>query len=86
MVLSLLAASAPVGPYTAWRKCLPLIVVVLLWGRLITWIDKDSQEVLLPRVPLNIGNLLFGILGLALVLSSAGLCGRAAGFDRVRRC
>ena len=66
MVLSLLAASAPVGPYTAWWKVIPLMIVVLLWGRLITWSDKDSQEVLLPRVPLNIGNLLLGILGLFL--------------------
>ena len=72
MVLSLLAASAPVGPYTAWWKVIPLIIVLLLWGRLVTWIDKDSQEVLLPRVPLNIGNLLLGILGFFLFFALPG--------------
>ena len=66
MVWSLLAASVPVGPYAAWWKVLPVLVVLLLWGRLITWIDKDSQEVILPRVPLNIGNLVGGVLGLFL--------------------
>ena len=56
MVLSLLAAVSP-GPYVAWWKAIPLVIVVLLWARLVTWIDKDSQEVILPRVPLNIGNI-----------------------------
>src|ERR1041385_8054914 len=66
MVLSLLAAAVAPGPYAAWWKVLPVFVVVLLWGRLVTWIDKDAQEVLLPRVPLNIGNLIGGAIGLAL--------------------
>ncbi len=59
-------AAMPSGPYTAWWKVLPVFVVVLLWGRLITWIDKDSQEVLLPRIPLNIANLAVGAFGLFL--------------------
>src|SRR5688572_8272796 len=65
MVLSLLA-QVSAGPYVAWWKAIPLVIVVLLWGRLVTWIDKDAQEVLLPRVPLNIGNLVFFIIGLFL--------------------
>src|SRR5215208_1626658 len=65
MVQSLLAAST-YGPYVSWWKPIPLIIVILLWGRLVTWIDKDSQETMLPRVPLNIGNLVGAVLGLFL--------------------
>ena len=65
MVWSLLAQTAvtPGGPYIAWWKVIPLIIVMILWGRLVTWIDKDSQTVLLPRVPMNMGMLLGGLLG-----------------------
>ena len=56
-VLSQAADPVPVGEYVGWWKPIP-VIVLLLWGRLVTWIDKDSQEVMLPRVPLNIGNLL----------------------------
>jgi hypothetical protein len=65
MVWSLLAQTAvtPGGPYIAWWKVLPLIVVMILWGRLVTWIDKDTQRVLLPRIPMNIGMLMGGLLG-----------------------
>src|SRR5688500_20325734 len=66
MVLSLLSQAVPVGSYVSWWKPIPVIIIVLLWGRLVTWIDKDAQEVLLPRVPLNIGNLVVFIIGLFL--------------------
>src|SRR5215203_5040079 len=59
-------AAVQLGPYTAWWKFIPLLIVVLLWGRLVTWIDKDSEEVLLPRMGLNVGNLVGGIIGLIL--------------------
>ncbi len=72
MVWSLIAASVSAGPYTAWWKILPVFVVLLLWGRLVTWIDKDSVEVILPRVPLNIGNLIGGAVGLALFFAIPG--------------
>src|SRR5829696_3071688 len=65
MVLSLLSQAVPVGEYVSWWKAIPVLIVMLLWARLVTWIDKDSIEVLLPRVPLNTGNLLgfaFGML------------------------
>ncbi|HYO07526.1 MAG TPA: ATPase, T2SS/T4P/T4SS family [Tepidisphaeraceae bacterium] len=61
-----LAQTAPLGPYTAWWKFVPLVLLMLVWGRLVTWIDKDSQEVLLPRTGLNLGNLIGGIVGFAL--------------------
>jgi type II secretory ATPase GspE/PulE/Tfp pilus assembly ATPase PilB-like protein len=68
MVWSLLAQAAappvsPGGPYIAWWKVIPLVIVMILWGRLVTWIDKDSQTVLLPRIPMNVGMLMGGILG-----------------------
>jgi type II secretory ATPase GspE/PulE/Tfp pilus assembly ATPase PilB-like protein len=44
----------------------------MLWGRLLTWIDKDSVEVILPRVPLNIGNLIGGVFGLVLFFMLPG--------------
>jgi type II secretory ATPase GspE/PulE/Tfp pilus assembly ATPase PilB-like protein len=57
MVLSLLSQAVPVGGYVSWWKVIPVIIVLLLWGRMVTWIDKDSAEILLPRVPLNTANL-----------------------------
>ncbi|MEA2708442.1 MAG: hypothetical protein QOF78_1043, partial [Phycisphaerales bacterium] len=66
MVLSLLSQAVPVGEYVSWWKPIPLLIVLLLWGRLVTWIDKDAPEVMLPRIPLNTGNILGGILGFAL--------------------
>ena len=66
MVLSLLSQAVPVGGYVAWWKAIPLILVVLIWGRLVTWIDKDAPEVLLPRVPFNVANLLGGVLAFVL--------------------
>src|SRR5687767_5125926 len=68
MVLSdelvLLAVTA--GGYVSWWKALLLVLVILAWGRLITWIDKDAQSVLLPRVTLNLGMVLGGVLGIFL--------------------
>ncbi len=69
MVCSLLiAASAPVevGGYAAWWKLIPVVIVLILWGRLSTWIDKDCQPILLPRIPLAVGSLMAGILGFLL--------------------
>src|SRR5204863_7108539 len=50
---------------------------LILWGRLVTWIDKDCQPILLPRVPLAVGNLIGGILGFLLFFLLPGF---AAGF------
>lgn len=72
MVLSLLSQAVPVGNYTAWWKVIPLILIVMIWGRLVTWIDKDSQEVLLPRVPLNTANLVGGVLAFLLFFLMPG--------------
>src|SRR5262245_16721233 len=55
-----------VGHYVSWWKALLLVLVVLGWGRLMTWIDKDSQSVLLPRASINMAMVLGGALGLFL--------------------
>jgi type II secretory ATPase GspE/PulE/Tfp pilus assembly ATPase PilB-like protein len=61
MVLSnmaMLAAAVPGGQYVSGIKAIPIIIILLIWARLLTWVDKDSQNARLPRVPLNMG--LFG--------------------------
>ena len=65
-LLSLLSQAVPVGEYVSWWKPIPVLIVLLLWGRLVTWIDKDAPEVMLPRVPLNTGNVLGFVFGMAL--------------------
>src|SRR4051812_33908696 len=73
MVLSLLAAAdVSVGQYVAWWKAIPLLIILLIWGRLVTWIDKDAPEILLPRVPLNVGNLIGGVVGFFLFFALPG--------------
>jgi type II secretory ATPase GspE/PulE/Tfp pilus assembly ATPase PilB-like protein len=47
-------------------KLLPLLILVPVWARLLTWADKDSDTAHLPRVPVNFG--IFGIGGLGIVL------------------
>jgi type II secretory ATPase GspE/PulE/Tfp pilus assembly ATPase PilB-like protein len=70
MVWSVLSAASsaavPVGDYAAWWKVIPVVIVMILWGRLVTWIDKDCQPILLPRIPLNLGNLMGGVIGFLL--------------------
>src|SRR5215217_2791993 len=60
----LLAVTA--GHYVSWWKALLLVLVVLGWGRLVTWIDKDARSVLLPRMGINLGMVVGGALGLFL--------------------
>lgn len=72
MVWSVLSQAVPVGGYIAWWKAIPVVLLLLAWGRLITWIDKDSVEVLLPRVPLNIANLAGGVLAFFLFFALPG--------------
>ncbi len=62
MLVGVLAAEIETGGYISVAKSLILLVVLLLWSRLLTWIDKDSPAAHLPRVPLNIG-MLGGMIG-----------------------
>src|SRR3954449_3239919 len=61
---AVLAAVEP-GGYVSWWKPIPVFLVMLIWARLLTWVDKDTIDAQLPRIPINIGLLLWGILAFA---------------------
>jgi type II secretory ATPase GspE/PulE/Tfp pilus assembly ATPase PilB-like protein len=65
MHLDVLAAVG-YGDWVSWWKSLPFLAVFLLWLRLITWADKDSQDAHLPRMAVNLAST--GVLVLALLL------------------
>jgi general secretion pathway protein E len=72
VVLSDLIAAVTVGQYISWWKALLLVIVLLGWGRLMTWADKDAQSVLLPRVGINLGMMVAGLLGIFLFFMLPG--------------
>jgi type II secretory ATPase GspE/PulE/Tfp pilus assembly ATPase PilB-like protein len=73
MVLTgLIAQAVPVGGYVSVWKVLPVLIVLLIWARLLTWIDKDAPEVLLPRDLINAGMILGFIVAFALFLILPG--------------
>jgi general secretion pathway protein E len=73
MVLSgLIAQTVPVGDYISVWKVLPVLIVMLIWARLLTWIDKDAPEVLLPRDMINAGNIVGFVAAFALFLMLPG--------------
>src|SRR3954467_4980704 len=69
MGLSFLA-EVEMGGYVSVLKTIPVILVLLLWTRLLTWVDKDAPAAHLPREPINIGMLggLIGAFGLFFLL------------------
>ena len=68
MALSGLVAEVQGGGYISLYKLVPVLLVLMVWARLLTWADKDAPELQLPREKLNLP--LFGgmILGFALFL------------------
>lgn len=56
-------SAVEVGPYISWWKSALALVVILLWARLLTWIDKDSDRAHLPRAAINSGMIAALILG-----------------------
>jgi type II secretory ATPase GspE/PulE/Tfp pilus assembly ATPase PilB-like protein len=66
MDLAVLIAQVPSGGYISVWKSIPVILVLLVWAKLLTWIDKDADAAHLPRVGVNLGNLASGILGFAI--------------------
>jgi type II secretory ATPase GspE/PulE/Tfp pilus assembly ATPase PilB-like protein len=67
-VLAAAQAAVQVGQYVSIWKVLPVIVILLIWARLLTWMDKDSTDAHLPRQPLNAGMIAGFLLGFALFL------------------
>jgi type IV pilus assembly protein PilB len=61
-------AAVDAGGYVNFWKILPILFLLLIWGRLLTWADKDSIAAHLPREALN--SAMFGLLivGFALFL------------------
>src|SRR5262245_2387576 len=55
MDLSVIVAQLSYGPYISPWKVLPVLVVLLVWAKLLTWIDKDAEDAHLPRLALNSG-------------------------------
>ena len=55
------------GYISAW-KLIPLLVVVLIWARLMTWADNDAEAAHLPRIPFNVSFLAGLILAFFLFL------------------
>src|SRR5687767_4638785 len=61
-----LAEIQGVGGYVSVWKTIPVLLVLLVWARLLTWADKDAPAAHLPRVPLNVSFLGGLILAFAL--------------------
>ncbi|HMB96350.1 MAG TPA: hypothetical protein VKK61_09950, partial [Tepidisphaeraceae bacterium] len=72
MHLSEIVASVELGWYINLWKILPLLVLVLIWAKLMTWADKDAVAAHLPRTALNSGFLAGMILAFALFLALPG--------------
>src|ERR1700722_4432029 len=53
MHLMPMLADVIVGQYVNLWKILPVLIVLWIWARLLTWMDKDAIEVQLPRQALN---------------------------------
>lgn len=73
MDLGGLIADVPVGGYINLWKLIPLLILVLIWARLLTWIDKDAPSVFLPRTPINAGMVAGMILALVLFFMLPGM-------------
>src|SRR3954451_22805046 len=59
MGLSMLTVAATVegGGYVSILKAVPIILILLIWTRLLTWVDKDAPAAHLPREVINSSNL-----------------------------
>lgn len=48
-------ADVEVGGYLSIWKILPVLFILLIWMKLLTWVDKDAEAAYLPREPINGG-------------------------------
>src|SRR3954468_22970787 len=62
----LLAEGITAGGYVSIWKCLLVVIVLLGWARLLTWVDKDSEAAHLPRQAIDLGLLVAGIIAFGL--------------------
>ena len=61
-----------VGGYVSALKALPVILLLLLWARLLTWVDKDAPAAHLPRTAFNTAFLGGMVLAFLLLLFLPG--------------
>lgn len=59
-------AAVEVGGYVSALKVLPVLLVLLIWARLLTWVDKDATAAHLSRDGLNTAFIAGMVLGFAL--------------------
>src|SRR5437764_7993438 len=50
-----LLAAVSAGGYISILKVIPVVLLILLWARLMTWMDKDAEAAHLPRIGFNLG-------------------------------
>lgn len=72
MLVSHILAAVQYGPYINPFKVLPVVVILLIWAKLLTWIDKDSEVAHLPRMALNTGFVCGMFVGFLLLLIVPG--------------
>ncbi|HEX2972863.1 MAG TPA: ATPase, T2SS/T4P/T4SS family, partial [Tepidisphaeraceae bacterium] len=65
---TVLLAAFDLGGYVSVFKLIPVLLVLLGWARLATWIDKDAEAAHLPRELLNTVVLAGGVVSFALFL------------------
>jgi type II secretory ATPase GspE/PulE/Tfp pilus assembly ATPase PilB-like protein len=68
MGLHMLAAAVPTGNYVNGLKVIPVVVVLIVWLRLMTWVDKDTLANNMPRERINTGLMGGVVIGFAAFL------------------
>lgn len=63
-----LMAAADLSGYISGLKLIPVLVILLIWARVLTWIDKDAEGAHLPRELFNVGTFIVGLVGVGLFL------------------
>src|SRR5687768_11976099 len=62
----IVAAAIDGGGYVSLLKLIPVVIVLAVWARMLTWADKDAEDAHLPRIALNISFLAGLVLAFAL--------------------
>src|SRR5947207_1257397 len=55
LIVMLAAATPPGGDYANPFKILAILIVLGIWTKLLTWVDKDAPVAHLPREAINTG-------------------------------
>src|SRR4051812_14469140 len=58
MAFDPIVAAIEGGGYVSLIKIAPPLILLAVWGRMLTWADKDAPDAHLPRIPLNVGFLI----------------------------